>query len=399
MLARSLTTKLLSLLGSFPVVTLTGPRQSGKTTLLRHALPGYRYVSLEQPDTRRFALEDPRGFLAQAVGPVIIDEAQRAPDLFSYLQGVVDDDPRPGRFVLSGSQNFLLLERISQSLAGRTAVLHLLPLSLDEVLGREAPRYDALPDVPFGLRAPAGLPSLDEAVLRGGYPRPYVAGVPRDDYFSAYLQTYVERDVRDVLNVGDLLEFQRFVALCAGRTGQLLNLSSLANDTGVSQPTARRWLAVLEASFLVTRLPPFYASYNKRLVKSPKLYFLDSGLACHLLGLRTPDELRLSPQRGALVETWVIAEVLKRAFHAGERPRAYFWRDSTGHEIDLLLDRGLDQVPVEIKAGATVNAEMFRGLDTWKKIAKLPDAKAVLIYGGDQVSEQRGARVVPWWGV
>ncbi len=294
MITRDLANSLLHAAGRFPAVTLTGPRQSGKSTLCRELFSEKPYVSLEAPDIRSFATDDPRAFLARYPDGAILDEVQRAPELPSYLQGLIDDDSTPGRWILTGSQDLALVESVSQSLAGRTAVLHLLPLARGEVI-----RFD---------RHPVG---LDDAMLAGGYPRIFDHGLDPAEWISAYVATYVERDVRTIGAVGDLVMFQRFVELCAGRTGQLLNYSSLASDCGVSQPTAKAWLSVLETSFIAFRLPAFHSNRRKRLVKMPKLYFHDTGLACWLLGIRSADQVRSHPLRGALFETWVATEVLK----------------------------------------------------------------------------------------
>ena len=293
----------------YPVVSLTGPRQSGKTTLVREAFPRHQYASLEVPDQREFAQGDPRGFLGQFAGKVVLDEVQRTPHLFSYIQGIVDERQEAGQFILTGSQNFLLAQHISQTLAGRCATLHLLPFSRPElarrpmmdlaVLGKAVPKASGKPPVR----------SLFETLFAGGYPRIFDKHLDPQDWLRNYYQAYVEKDVRDILNVGDLETFGRFVRLCAGRSSQLLNLSSLAGDAGISHTTARRWLSVLEASFLVFLLRPHHRNFNKRLVKSPKLYFLDSGLLCYLLRIRSPDDLRIHAARGAVFESWVVSEL------------------------------------------------------------------------------------------
>ena len=395
MIARHLRSALRAAARDAPVVTLTGPRQSGKTTLARTAFPRHDYASLEDPDLRTFALEDPRGFLDQYRRGVVIDEAQRAPDLFSYVQTLVDRDDRPGRFVLSGSQNFLLLRSISQTLAGRCAILHLLPFSFTELaslpavdvsgLGRRIPRRRRVPEA-----------DLPDTLFRGFYPRIHDKKLDARRWLRDYHQTYVERDVRELVNVGDLEAFRLFVRLCAGRNGQLLNLSGLASDAGVTHTTARRWLSILEASFLVVRLRPHHRNFNKRLVKSPKLYFLDTGLLCYLLGIGSPAELRLHAARGNVFESFVLSELLKARLHRGDEAELYFWRDAAGHEIDFVIADGEKLTPVEVKSGQTVAGDFFAGLRFWRTLAGDPAAPAALVYGGDRSFRREGFTVYRW---
>lgn len=398
MISRTLASKLRQAARQFPIVTVTGPRQSGKTTLVRAVFPSHAYVSLELPDQRAFALEDPRGFLGQFEGPAILDEAQRAPELFSYIQPLVDERDRPGQFIVTGSQNFLLLQRISQSLAGRCAVLHLLPFSLAELTGRQA-----IPPERLGSEAPRSVAApeqrLEEVLFTGLYPRIHDKGLPPQDWLASYYQTYLERDVRNVLNVGDLETFGRFVRLCAGRTGQLVNLSSLAADCGITHTTARRWISVLEASFVVVLLRPHHRNFGKRLVKTPKLYFLDTGLLCFLLRVRDPDELRQHAARGAIFESFVVSELYKNFAHRGEPPALYFWRDATGHEVDVLLDLGSRLIPLETKSGRTVAADFFDALVYWRTLSGQPEGPAALVYGGDRLFRQRGVVVYPWYAL
>jgi predicted AAA+ superfamily ATPase len=376
-------------------VTLTGPRQSGKTTLVRAVFPEYAYASLEAPDLREYALADPRGFLGTFPGPVILDEAQRAPDLFSYIQVLVDEEGQAGRFVLTGSQNFLLLRSVSQSLAGRCAVLHLLPFSLSELSQRPPLPLAGLGRGPLAAgRTFAG--HWTEAAFRGFYPRIHDRGLDAAEWLGNYYRTYVERDVREIVNVADLEAFGRFVRLAAGRNGQLLNLSSLATDCGITHTTARRWLSILETSFLVALLRPHHRNFSKRLVKTPKLYFLDPGLLCYLLRIRSPDDLRLHGARGAVFESLVVSEFLKSCYHAGAEPNLYFWRDSSGHEVDVVLDWGADLVAVEIKSGETVTPDFLAGLDRWRGIVDDPGAPAALVYGGTQPQARHGVEVLPW---
>ena len=396
MIKRTLAAKLTEAARQFPVVTLTGPRQSGKTTLVRAVFAEYEYVSLELPDQRSFALEDPRGFLGQFDGPVVLDEAQRAPDLFSYIQVLVDEQPgRTGRFILTGSQNFLLLQSISQSLAGRCAVLHLLPFSLSELAGRKPLPLDAL-----GKRLPKerSMPKagLMETLFTGFYPRIHDTHPAPRDWLAAYYQTYIERDVRNVLNVGDIETFGRFVRLCAGRCGQLLNLSGLASDCGISHASARRWLSVLEASFIVTLLRPHHRNFGKRLIKSPKLYFLDTGLLCYLLQIHSPEEILHRAERGAIFESLVISELTKNFMHRGEQPRLHFWRDVGGHEVDVVMDLGEELRPVEIKSAQTVAPGFFDSLAWWRKLTGEQEGPAALVYGGDRALRRSGTLVYPW---
>jgi len=402
MIARHLARTLKNAARDYPVVTLTGPRQSGKTTLVRAAFPRHRYASLEDPDARAFALSDPRGFLQQFRGRVILDEVQRAPDLFSYIQGIVDEADRPGQFILTGSQNFLLLTRVSQSLAGRCAVLRLLPFSRPELIGRGL-RDVATLRPPTKRKALAAGPSMTDVfqtLFTGGFPRIHDKGLAPQSWLGNYYQTYLERDVRDLLNVGDIEGFGRFVRLCAGRSGQLLNASSLAADAGISHTTARRWLSMLEASFVIYLLRPHHRNFNKRLVKSPKLYFVDTGLLCYLLRIRTPGDLITHAARGAIFETWVVSEALKNYFNRGTEPDIYFWRDSAGHEVDLLIDQGSELRPVEIKSGQTIASDFFAALEYWREIAGDQAGPPGLVCGGDDSYTRSGVSVLSWadWG-
>lgn len=383
---------------AFPIVTLTGPRQSGKTTLARAAFPGHQYATLEDPDQRDFALADPRGFLGQFRGRVILDEVQRVPDLFSYIQGIVDREDRTGRFVLTGSQNFLLMHRVSQSLAGRCGVFHLLPLSWAEMSSkplREAARFLQIRRSRTSI-ASRSKPALFEALFAGGYPRIHDKHLAPQRWLSSYYQTYLERDVRELLSVGDIEGFGRFVRLCAGRSGQILNASALAADAGVSHTTARRWLSLLEASFVVYLLRPHHANFNKRLVKAPKLYFLDTGLLCYLLRIRSAAELLAHPARGAVFETWVVSETVKNFMNRGAEPDIYFWRDSAGHEVDLVIENTPTRIPIEIKSGQTVGSDFLAGITYWRTLAAEPDGPAGLVYGGDSSFTRQGISVLSW---
>lgn len=395
MLSRALTPVLRRATAEYPVVTLTGPRQSGKTTLLRAELSDWHYVSLENPDERASAQRDPRGFLARFSGPVVLDEAQRAPDLFSYIQGIVDERGAAGQYVLSGSHNFLLLQSIAQTLAGRCRILHLLPFSLSELLQRPMLALDRLgvetPDRPVPAR------NVFATMFSGFFPRIHDRSLRPGEWLADYFQTYLERDVRDVLKVGDLEAFDRFVRLCAGRSAQLLNFSALAADCGVTHTTARRWLSVLEASFQVLLLRPFHRNFGKRYVRSPKLYLLDSGLLCFLLGIRTPEQLVTHPARGAVFESFVIGELYKNFVHRGELPRISYWRDARGREVDALVEDGPEPVAVEIKSGQTVADDFFGGLRYWRALSGNPDAPAALVYGGDQAYVRERLAVLPWY--
>ncbi len=376
---RSAESRLQHFSSGYPVVVVTGPRQSGKSTLVRHTFPDHHYVSLEDLDQREFAETDPRGFLNQFNGGAILDEAQRCPALFSYLQTRVDKQQQPGKFILTGSQQFGLLSGITQSLAGRAALLTLLPMSYDEL--QRAGKIDQ---------------NLDKILFDGAYPPIYDRGLEPHTWYGNYVRTYLERDVRQLIKVQDLGTFQRFLRLCAGRTGQLLNLSSLANDCGITHNTAKAWISVLEASYIVHLLPPHHQNFNKRLVKTPKLYFLDTGLATWLLSIQNSEQLATHVQRGALFETWVISELLKARYNAGETSNLYFWRDRSGHEVDLLIDQGTYLSPLEIKSGQTINRDYFKGLEFWRKLAGETAGKAWLIYGGDSRQTRTDVTVLPW---
>ena len=395
MLKRTLSDKLASLAQQFPVVSIIGPRQSGKTTLAKAIFSDHAYISLEDPNEREFALSDPKGFLRRFSGGVILDEIQRAPALLSYIQGIVDREDRPGQFILTGSQQFHVMEKVTQTLAGRTALVNLMPFSLDELLGRTSTdpwRLDELSPQP----APPPF-SLEEIIFKGLYPRIHDKGLAPHDWLSAYYQTYVERDVRDLANIGNLEIFQRFVRLCAGRSGQLLNLSSLALDAGISHTTARSWISILQAGFIIHLLPPHFANFSKRLVKTPKLYFLDTGLLCYLLRIREPAELATHAMKGHIFETFVLAELYKAFAHRGEVPPLYFWRDKTGHEVDVVIDAGSKLIPIEIKSSETVDRSLFDGLKYYIALGTPVSATGVLIHGGDGLYQREQFQVRPWF--
>jgi len=377
-IARALLPIIKRALRDIPVVTVTGPRQSGKTTLVRSLPKGYSYANLEYLDQRERALTDPRAFLDALGDRGIIDEAQLVPELFSYIQGRVDDAGRNGMYVLSGSQNFHLMERVAQSLAGRTCIYELLPLSASELNAA-----DALPQ------------DVDEYILKGSYPRLYDKQEQADTWKRAYLRTYAERDVRQVLTIRDLTSFSRFLSLCAGRTGQLLNMASLANDAGIDVKTAQQWLGVLETSYLVFLLKPHHRNFNKRVIKAPKLYFFDTGLACTLLGIRNTKELRFHPLRGHLFENMVVTELWKGRLNAGEDPALWFWRDSQGHEVDVVLDTPDGLSVFEMKASATVSNALLDGLRYHRDLMQGKGAYT-LIHAGEGDHRMDGMRVVGW---
>jgi predicted AAA+ superfamily ATPase len=395
MLKRTLEKKIREAAKQYPVVTLTGPRQSGKTTLVKITFPDYDYLSLEDPDHRAFALEDPRGFLTQFTAKVILDEVQRAPELFSYIQTIVDTNDVPGQFILTGSQNFLLLQKVSQSLAGRCAVLHLLPFSLSELSKRQPLSIDSI-----GRKLPAKDRSLDQklstVLFKGFYPRIHDKDLNPVEWLGNYYQSYVERDVRDILNVGNLETFSRFIRLCAGRNGQLLNLSSLANDCGITHTTSKRWISIMESSFILIRIRPHYKNFSKRLIKSPKLYFLDTGLLSYLLRIRSEDDLLYHSLYGSIFESYVISELIKNFMNRGEEQSIYFWRDSSGNEIDVIIDEGELLTPIEIKAGQTVTADFFKGIRFWRKLTNDPKQGGALVYGGESSFRRSDTYVYPW---
>lgn len=363
----------------YPVVTVTGPRQSGKTTLCRMVFPDKAYVSLEASDARDFAIQDPKGFLGRFPEGVVLDEIQRAPDLLSYLQEIVDADPDPGRFILTGSRNLAVRQAVSQSLAGRTALLELLPLTLQERL--------RFPD-------PAG--DRFQVMFAGGYPVIPDRGLEPVRWLDDYVSMYVERDVRQILNVGNLVAFQTFMGLCAGRCGQLLNLSALGSDTGVSHNTAREWLSVLEAGYIIYRLPPWFGNVRKRLVKTPKLYFYDTGVLCRLLGIRSAEQLVLHPLRGAVFENWVVGEIRKGIHNRGEKPRHHFYRDRAGLEVDLVMPDAPEPAAVEIKSGETISARFFEPPSRFSQLLNIDEMSLYLVYGGDEAMVRSGVRCVPW---
>ena len=379
MIPRIATSTLTRLAKGFPVIALTGPRQSGKTTLAKHVFPNKTYVSLENPEELEFAQKDPKRFLARFKEGAILDEVQRCPSLLSWIQGLVDERSRMGDFVLTGSSQFELVAGITQSLAGRVGRVELLPLSIQE------------------LAQAHQLPSqLNTCLLQGGYPSIYDRQVSPQDWFSNYIATYIERDVRQLIAVRDLTQFQRFVKMCAARSGQILNLAALGADCGLSASTAREWLSVLEASYLVTRIQPYYQNFGKRLVKTPKLYFLDVGLMAWLIGIRDTVTLDTHVSRGALFETFVVSELIKRQYNQGQNADLYFWRDSVGNEIDLLLDTPQGLQAIEIKSGSTFASDWIKGFKVWKRNTQVNTLIPRIIYGGTDSYDRVGHQVMGW---
>jgi predicted AAA+ superfamily ATPase len=367
--------------GKMPIISITGPRQSGKTTLSKMCFPDYDYVNLESPETRRAAEEDPKAFLQTHKKGLIIDEAQRMPDLFSYLQVVSDEKGKTGEYILTGSQNFLLKQTISQSLAGRVFVSHLLPFSLHEL--RQA---ELLPENP------------NDAILKGFYPRLYDKDIEPALFYPSYNQTYLERDIAGLVSATNINAFRKFMELLAGRTGQLINFSALSIEVGVDYKTIQSWCSLLETGFMVFFLRPFHKNYSKRLVKNPKIYFYDTGLACTLLGIKSADDVANHWARGALFENMIVADCMKGFYNAGQRPPVYFWRDSKGLEVDLLIEESSGIKVVEIKSGTTINTDFFSSLERFEKIADSPLSKYIL-YGGNSGTVRRDTTVLPWFEV
>ena len=363
----------------FPLVCITGPRQSGKTTLSRLAFPDKPYMSLEDPDIAQIAREDPRGLLDIYADGVILDEAQAVPELFKYLKTAVDRDPQSGKFIVTGSQQFSLFAGVSESLAGRAAFLSLLPFSMHELRRAKLVREN-----PF------------EMLYRGFYPPLYQREVSVHDWYTQYIGTYIERDVRSIVNVKDLGQFRIFVKMCASRVGQILNQSALARDCGITHNTARAWLSVLETSGILFLLPPWHSNYGKRLVKSPKLYFTDTGLLCRLLGIQNAETLFLHPNRGSIFESFVVSELLKKRLNDASPAELYFWRDNSGTEVDIVYEEGSALNAVEIKSGKTFSPDFIKALDTWRKYSLCPLENCSIVYAGDRALSWKGISVETW---
>jgi uncharacterized protein len=380
MIKRQATSKVLQLAQQFRAVLIIGPRQSGKTTLAKMTFPDKPYASLETPTVRQFAMEDPIQFLAQFPNGAILDEIQRVPTLLSWLQQNLDDTPTVrGKFILTGSNNLLLLESVTQTLAGRVGHIELLPFSVAEL--------SALPNA---------LDDVNKLLWSGAYPPVQADGITPNDWFASYIRTYIERDVRQLKNIGNLLLFERFLSLCAGRVGQEINFTQLSNDVGADVKTIQSWMGILQASYIVYLLPPFFKNFNKRLTKTPKLYFYDTGLACNLLRISDPNTLVQHPFKGALFENFIVTELLKNRFNQGQRSNLYFWRESSGNKIDVLIDEGLQQTPIEIKSGQTINSDWLKGLKYWQTLTKY-SGKRYVIYGGEDIQNRSEGIVIQGW--
>jgi len=378
MIHREISAKTLQLADQYPVVTITGPRQSGKTTLCKMLFNEKAFVSLEDLDERQFAQNDPRGFLNRFPEGAVIDEIQRVPDLLSYIQTIVDENQQAGFFILTGSQQFDLLQNISQSLAGRTALVRLLPFTLAEAYGASIDNV-----------------SLNQMLYTGFFPRIFDKNLNATDAMLFYVNTYVERDLRMLINIKDLSKFEIFLKLCAGRTGQILNLSSLGNDCGVNHSTIKSWISVLEASYIIKLLRPFYQNFNKRLIKSPKIYFLDTGLAALLLDICNENQMKTHPVKGHLFESFVVAEILKHRFNRGQPDNLYFFRDNTGNEVDLICDFGQTVDAIEVKSGQTAAADFFKGLRFFSKLSNNV-RQSIVLYGGTGSYVREGFQLTGW---
>lgn len=370
--------------GLFPVIAVVGPRQSGKTTLVRETFADYKYFSLEDPDTLDAVKADPRDFLERDYGApgIILDEFQNEPILLSYMQGIVDQNRRPGYFILTGSHNFLMNQAISQSLAGRVALLTLLPLSLSELRDSHLLSSD-----------------INKAIYNGFYADIFSRNIEPRDFYPQYTKTFVERDVRQLSYVGNLTDFQKFLRLCAGRIGQLLNISSLADDCGISASTAKSWISILQASYIIFLVSPHFKNFSKRLIKSPKLYFYDTGLACWLLKVGSETNVADHYLKGGLFESMILSDLYKNFYNQAQEPSIYFWRDSHGHEIDCLLDFGTQLVPIEIKAGKTIQPNFFDGLHYWCDLANVSYDQGYVIYSGNETQARTRGTIVSWQSV
>lgn len=365
----------------FPVIAILGPRQSGKTTLSKNLFSNHIFLDLEDPALKLFAQEDPRRFLKEYENEhgIIIDEFQYVPELLSYIKIIVDEQKRPGYFVITGSQNFLMNEAITQSLAGRVGIVTLLPLSINE------------------LQSSALLDSYTQTIINGFYPRIYAEHILPDKFYSSYIQTYIEKDVRQLSHVMNLHSFQLFLKLCAGRTGQQLNSAELATTTGIDQKTVHRWLSILESSYIIFLLQPFYNNFNKRLTKAPKLYFYDTGIAAYLLGIKKNEDLALSPFRGSLFENLIIADLLKQNYNKGELPNIYYWRDQNGRiEIDCVIDKATTMVPLEIKSSETISPSFFDNLKQFNEIAQISSENNIIVYAGSTKQSRSAGTIINW---
>ncbi|MFH1643709.1 MAG: ATP-binding protein [bacterium] len=367
----------------FPVIAILGPRQSGKTTLAKHTFKNYVYTSFEDPETRELAQNDPHKFFSihENKHGIIIDEFQNVPKILSYIQLEVDEKKRTGYFILTGSQNFLMNQAITQSLAGRVGILTLLPLSINELESNKLIKNQI----------------ADSTIFNGGYPRLYDKNISPEKLYPSYIQSYVERDVRQLTNVGDLRSFQRFMQLCAGRIGQLLNLSELASVCGISVSTAQRWISILEASYILFLLSPYFKNFNKRITKSPKIYFYDTGLACSLLGIESPEFLSLHPLYGNIFESFIVADIYKQYFNIGKRPPVYFWRDLNGRlEVDCIIEQHNNLFPIEIKSGQTIASDYFSNIIQWNEISNTNSDNNFVIYGGELNQKRSNGNIISW---
>ncbi|MCF7794846.1 ATP-binding protein [Patescibacteria group bacterium] len=377
MISRKITKEILQLKKEFPIVTILGPRQSGKTTLVQDIFKTYKYVSFEDPDIRELVKDDPRGFLKEYDKNVIIDEVQRVPEFFSYLQTHVDNIKKNGSFILTGSHNYLLMESISQSLAGRTGIVTLLPLSMEEL-----PKEN--------------ISNLNKAIFTGFYPRIFDQSIRPSSFYKSYVNTYIERDIRMIKNISSYSSFLRFLKLIAGRCGQVLNIKTIAEDSGISYHTAENWISILETSYIIFKLQPYYKNFNKRIIKSPKIFFYDTGLLSYLLGIRKEDELTNHYLKGNIFENFIVSDIIKYDYNRGNLANFYFWQDSNANKVDLIIDNGQDVTAIEIKAGSTIRSELFKNLVSWRELQDNKKQSEFLFYAGDMNISRKGVKVLNW---